>query len=270
MFGVGFTSTVAVTGRPSSQLLALGKKVNVTVTGALVVLVNVTVGTLPVPEATIPVTSATLSLVHVNVVPPVVLDGTSELIASPEHLICVAGVTVAIGIGLTITVAVTVFPEQPLKIGVMVKVTVTGELVVLVKVPEISPVPEAPMPVTEVVLFLTQLYVAPGVLPVICIVVIGFEEQIVCAAGVAPAFGIGLTVTVAEPDIPLVHKEPDWNAALTRSNVKTPAVLVGTVSEDELLAATLMVGCTTEFLLKVMVTGNASGLVNVITGEAAF
>jgi hypothetical protein len=57
----------------------------------------------------------------------------------------------------TITVAVTEVPWQPLKVGVMVKVTVTGEVVELVKVPEISPVPEAGMPVTEAVLFLTQL-----------------------------------------------------------------------------------------------------------------
>ena len=54
-------------------------------------------------------------------------------------------------------------------------------------------------------------------LPVSCIVVIRLEEQIVCAAGVAPAFGMGLTVTVADPDIPLVQEGPDWNAALTRS-----------------------------------------------------
>jgi hypothetical protein len=131
----------------------------------------------------------------------------------------------------------------------MVKVTVTGELVVLVNVPEISPVPESGIPVTEAVLFLTQLYVAPRVLPVSCIVVIGFKEQIVCAAGVAPTFGIGFTVTVAEPDNPLVHKVPDWKTALTRSYAKTPAELVGTERVVVLLAATLIVGCTMEFLL---------------------
>jgi hypothetical protein len=82
----GFISTVAVTGEPS-QLLAVGIKINVTVTGELVVFVNETVGTGPVPEAGRPVTSVTWSLVQVNVVPPVVLPGTIELIASPEHLV---------------------------------------------------------------------------------------------------------------------------------------------------------------------------------------
>ena len=91
MLGVGFITAVAVTGEPS-QLLAVGIKVKVTVTGALVVLVKVAVGTLPVPESAIPVTSATWSLVQVKVVPPVVLEGLIALIASmPEHLVCVGG-----------------------------------------------------------------------------------------------------------------------------------------------------------------------------------
>jgi hypothetical protein len=53
-FGEGFTRTVAVIGDPG-QLLAVGVIVKVTVTGALVVLVNAPL-MLPAPEAAIPVT----------------------------------------------------------------------------------------------------------------------------------------------------------------------------------------------------------------------
>ena len=54
--------------------------------GAAVVLVKVPVILLPLPLAAIPVTSAVLSLVHVNVVPPVVLLKAMVPIATPEHL----------------------------------------------------------------------------------------------------------------------------------------------------------------------------------------
>lgn len=61
-FGVGFTSTVAVIAAPL-QPPAVGVIVKVTVIGAKVVLVNVPL-ILPEPLAAIPVTVATLSLVH--------------------------------------------------------------------------------------------------------------------------------------------------------------------------------------------------------------
>jgi hypothetical protein len=86
--------------------------------------------------------------------------------ATPEHLDCGGkGKTDATGFGLTVTLAVTGVPEQPLKIGVMVKVTITGALVILVKAPLISPVPLSAIPVTEAVLFLVQSYIVPEVLP---------------------------------------------------------------------------------------------------------
>ena len=56
------TVTVAVIAAPG-QVLAVGIIVNVTVTGAVVVLVNDPL-ILPAPLAAIPVTVATLSLVH--------------------------------------------------------------------------------------------------------------------------------------------------------------------------------------------------------------
>ena len=60
--GVGFTSTVAVTGVPG-QPLAVGVIVNVTVIGVLVVLVKVP-PILPAPLAAIPVTVPVLFLVQ--------------------------------------------------------------------------------------------------------------------------------------------------------------------------------------------------------------
>jgi len=62
-----------------------------------------------------------------------------------------------VGVGLTNTFAVTGVPEQPLAVGVMVKVTVTGLLVVFVNVPEIFPLPLPAIPVTLPVLSLVQL-----------------------------------------------------------------------------------------------------------------
>lgn len=61
------------------------------------------------------------------------------------------------GVGLTSTVAVIGVPGQPDDDGVMVKVTVTGNGLALVKVPLILPVPLAAIPLTVAVLFLVQV-----------------------------------------------------------------------------------------------------------------
>jgi hypothetical protein len=61
-FGMGFTNTVVVMGVPE-QVAALGVTVNVTVTGAEVVLVKVPV-ILPVPLDAMPVTATVLFLVQ--------------------------------------------------------------------------------------------------------------------------------------------------------------------------------------------------------------
>ena len=82
-------------------------------------------------------------------------------------------------------------PRQPFAVGVMVKVTVIGARVVLVKLPLMSLVPLAAIPVTVPVLFLLQLKVVAATLPVIVIVVIVAPEQMVWEALVAVAFGIG-------------------------------------------------------------------------------
>ena len=62
-----------------------------------------------------------------------------------------------VGLGFTITLAVMEVPEQVAGLGVIVKVTVTGAVVVLVSAPLILPLPLAAIPVKAVVLSLVQL-----------------------------------------------------------------------------------------------------------------
>ena len=100
------------------------------------------------------------------------------------------------GVGLTNTVAVVVGPTQPLAVGVIVNVTVIGLTVVLVSVPLILPEPLAAIPVTVATLSLVQVKVVLAALLVSTIGIIAVALQIVCDAGVAIAFGVGLTVIV--------------------------------------------------------------------------
>ena len=66
-----------------------------------------------------------------------------------------AEVRVIVFVGFTNTVEVNVGPvHPPASVGVIVKVTVTGEIVVLVRLPLILPAPVAGIPVTVAVLFL--------------------------------------------------------------------------------------------------------------------
>ena len=78
------------------------------------------------------------------------------LIEVAEQMVCVAGVATAFGVGLTNTVAVIAAPGQLFAVGMIVKVTVTGALVVLVSVPDMFPDPLAAMPVTVPVLLRVQ------------------------------------------------------------------------------------------------------------------
>ena len=153
--GTPLISTVAVRGVPS-QPLYCGMMVKVTVSGCPVVLTNVPlIG--PVPLAGMPVASVTLSRVQLYVIPWNVLEGMISVIG-PEQIVCVAGLTVEGGIASpTVTVAVKGVPGQPLLDGVIVKVTVTGALVLLMKIPLIFPVPLPPIPDTSVVLSRVQV-----------------------------------------------------------------------------------------------------------------
>ncbi len=75
---------------------------------------------------------------------------------APEQIVC--GVNAFTdGVGLTSTVAVTGAPGHPFAVGVIVKVTVTGALVVFTSDPLIVPEPLAAIPVTEELLSLVQL-----------------------------------------------------------------------------------------------------------------
>ena len=91
------------------------------------------------------------------------------------------------GCGFTTTVAVIGTPLQVPSVELMVNVTVTGELVVLVKVPLISPEPLAAMPVTETVLSRVQLKLVA--VPDNTMVVMAEPEQVDWEAGVAMAVG---------------------------------------------------------------------------------
>lgn len=178
----GFTVTVAVMGISAQVVPPLvydGVIVNVTVTGAAVVLVSVPL-ILPVPLAAIPVTEAVLSLVQLYTVPVTLPLFTIVVMADPVQLVCEAGVATAFGMGFTTAVAVMVDPkaQPPAFIGVMVKVTVMGALVVLVRDPLILPVPLAAIPVTPTVLSLVQLN-EPATLEASTTVVTELPEQIV-------------------------------------------------------------------------------------------
>ena len=200
------TTTVAVVVGPA-QPFALGVIVKVTVMGAKVVFVNDPLIVEPAPLAGMPVTVATLFLTHVYVVPATGPLNTIGVIADPEQIVCVAGVAVAVAVGNTVTVAVMLGPVQVtpafVYVGVIVKVTVIVALVVLFSVPDILPVPLFAIPVTVTVLSLIQLNTVPATLPVSTIVVIAVLLQIDCETGLATAFGIGFTTTVAVIDGPV-------------------------------------------------------------------
>ena len=113
---------------------------------------------------------------------------------------------------------------------------------VFVKVPLILPVPLAAMPVTVTLLSLVQLYTVPATLPVKTMVVIAVPEQVVCAAGVATALGIGLMITLKEQVavfpagsvavnvisvVPTGKTEPDAGPAVCVTTTEQLSVAVG-------------------------------------------
>ena len=113
---------------------------------------------LPDPLAAIPVTEAVLFLVQLYVAPLAPPLDIIGVIVVPEQIVCDDGVaTTTLAVGFTSTVVVMGVLEQPFAVGVLVNVTVTGEVVVFVKAPVILPDPLAAIPVTELVLSLVQL-----------------------------------------------------------------------------------------------------------------
>lgn len=127
-----------------------------------------------------------------------------------EQIDCEDGVAVAAGVGLTVTVEVIELPAQALvpgPVGVIVKVTVTGELVVLVNEPLISPVPEDAIPVTVLVLSLVHAKVVPVTLLDVpsAMPVMDEPEQILCDEVEALATGTAFTVIAAELEEDALH-----------------------------------------------------------------
>ena len=152
--------------------------VKVTGTVAVVVFVSEPL-MLPEPLEPIPKTEMLLFRVQSKTVPGTLLVFTIVVMAEPSHMVCEVGVATPTGVGLTNNVAGIVVPKgQPVAlVGVMVKVTVIGAVIVLVNVPLIFPVPLAAMPVTAAVLFLVQVY--PPAPPESTIVVMADPEQLV-------------------------------------------------------------------------------------------
>jgi hypothetical protein len=175
--------------------LAVGVIVKVTIIGALVVLVKLPL-MFPVPLAAIPVTKALLSLVQLKAVEVTLLERAIAAIAFVEQMVCVEFVATTLGVGCTKTVVVIGVPIQELAVGVMVKVTVTGAFVVLIKLPLMFPLPVAAIPVTVALLSLVQLKAVEVTFPERAIVAIAFVEHIVCAVFVATTLGVGFTKTV--------------------------------------------------------------------------
>ena len=130
--------------------------VNVTVTGALLLLIRVPLIS-PVPALAMVPVIAGLSLVQVYVVPLVKLDKTIGAILSPLHIAWLPGDATATGDGFTSTVAVTAVPGHPFAAAVIVNVTNTGFGVLFIKVPEILPLPLFAMVPVMAGLSLTQL-----------------------------------------------------------------------------------------------------------------
>lgn len=152
---------------------------------------------LPVPLAAMPVTDAVLSLVQLIVAVPILLLFNIVEMAEPLQMVCVDGSELAFTTGFTITAAFTLAPGQPDAVGVTVKFTVCGIAVLLFKTPEIFPEPLAAIPETLALLSLVQLKVVPAIAPLKLIVLTDVPEQILCDAGEAVAFGIGLTTRAA-------------------------------------------------------------------------
>jgi hypothetical protein len=189
---------VKVTDEPE-QPAATGVTVIVAVIGALVVLVAVKLGMLPVPAAAKPMLG--VLFVQLNTVPVTGLVNVTAVVAAPLHNTWLAGVF-TLGVGLTVSVAIIAGPSQPFILGIIVKVTITGVVAVVVNVPAILPVPLAAIPVAVATLSLVHLNTVLATGLVNTIGVIALPEQLVWKAGVATAVVVGCINTVAVTGVP--------------------------------------------------------------------
>jgi hypothetical protein len=158
--GVGLTVMVNVCGAPG-QPAADGVTVIVAITAALVILIAVNVGMLPVPVAAKPID--VLLFVQLKTVPETAPVKATMLVVAPLHKDWFAGCT-TFGVGLTVIANDCDMPGQPDADGVTVMVAVTGVVPVFIAVKAgISPLPFAAKPI-DVLLFV-QLKVEPLTAP---------------------------------------------------------------------------------------------------------
>jgi hypothetical protein len=190
--GVGLTVMVTVIGAPG-QVLAVGVIVYVAVCATVEVLVKVWAIVEPDPAAA-PVNDPLVETVQANVVPATGLVNAIEVVCD-EQIVWATGVAVAAGVGLTvITTVVGVEAAQALADGVIVYVAVWAVFEEFVSVCPIEFPDPALAPVNVPALVVTvHENVEPATLLVNAIAVV-LPEQIVDAAGVAVATGIGFTV----------------------------------------------------------------------------
>ena len=104
---------------------------------------------------------------------------------------------------LTVTIAVIGGPGHPPIVGIIVKIVDWAVVVVLLSIPEIFPVPLLLIPVILELLSRVQLKMVPPTLPDKTIAVITLPEQMAWIVGVATAFGVGFTTTVAVIAVPM-------------------------------------------------------------------
>ena len=162
-FAPGFTVMVKVTGVPVQVIPALvytGVTVTVAVTGALLLLMAIKDGTVPVPPAARPM--LILLLLQLYTVPPTGPAGVTAVVDVPLHNVWLA-IAFTDGVGFTVKVNVTTVPGQPVNTltGVTVTVATTGAVPVFTAMKlGIFPVPTEASPIDG--WLLVQLKNTPG------------------------------------------------------------------------------------------------------------
>ena len=139
-----------------------------------------------------------LDTVHTYCVPATLFGFVKLMVGvDPLQIVKIVLLTASVGFGLTVIVAVIVDPLQPFALGVIVYVTVPAVLPVVLLNNWLIVLPLPALAPVTLVADTVQLNVVP-------VTAFGFVRamlvvsplQIVCVAGVANAFGIGLTSTV--------------------------------------------------------------------------
>ena len=91
-----------------------GLAVYVTVIGSVVLFTNVCAGIVPVPLVVTPEMPSGCTQSHGRLTPVVNDDKVTNVVVSPEHIVCGPGAKLTRGDGFTVTVTVKLFPLHPL------------------------------------------------------------------------------------------------------------------------------------------------------------